>query len=91
MVGKNGIAVGNQQFTVRNLTVNNAVVGECIISSLSTTTLTPLEGISAVWSWGTHLIFVLRMMYAHGLGRLDLSTGIHQQLLGMPDIIPQLF
>ncbi|KAI9566967.1 glycoside hydrolase family 55 protein, partial [Boletus coccyginus] len=25
--GKNGIAVGNQQFTVRNLTVNNAIVG----------------------------------------------------------------
>ncbi|KAG8220202.1 glycoside hydrolase family 55 protein [Butyriboletus roseoflavus] len=25
--GKNGISVGNQQFTVRNLTVNNAVVG----------------------------------------------------------------
>ncbi|KAF8446401.1 exo-beta-1,3-glucanase [Boletus edulis BED1] len=25
--GKNGISVGNQQFTVRNITVNNAVVG----------------------------------------------------------------
>ena len=28
-LGKIGIQVGNQQFTVRNLTVNNADVGEC--------------------------------------------------------------
>lgn len=29
--GKIGIQVGNQQLTVRNLTVNNAVVGEWVM------------------------------------------------------------
>lgn len=41
VAGKNGISVGNQQFTVRNLTVNNAVVGAYTIHNLSTLTDIP--------------------------------------------------
>ena len=29
------------------------------------------------------LVFVSRMLDAHGLGRLDLPAGVHQQLLGI--------
>ncbi|OSX66163.1 glycoside hydrolase family 55 protein [Postia placenta MAD-698-R-SB12] len=38
--GQYGIDVGNQQFTVRNLTVNNANTGECLCP------------VYATWNWG---------------------------------------
>lgn len=59
--GKNGIAVGNQQFTVRNLTVNNAVVGEYSVCSLPTVLLTSYKGIAAPWNWGMDLDTVFSM------------------------------
>lgn len=83
VAGKTGISVGNQQFTVRNLTVNNAVVGEYIIYHLSTITLTFPKGIDATWSWGMDLVSVSRMTRVHVLPRLDLPACIHQQLLGI--------
>lgn len=90
MAGKNGISVGNQQFTVRNITVTNAVVGEYIVYFISVITLIFPKGINAAWSWGMALVFDSRVMRAHDLDRVDIPACIHQQLHGIYRHFPAL-
>ncbi|KAH0838875.1 glycoside hydrolase family 55 protein [Lanmaoa asiatica] len=50
--GKIGIEVGNQQFTVRNLTVNHAVTGEWSRNRGKPTLTRCCSAVSGLWNWG---------------------------------------
>jgi hypothetical protein len=53
--GRVGIEVGNQQFTVRNLTVNNAVTGKKGRNRNKSTLIRCCSAVSGLWNWGPSL------------------------------------
>lgn len=53
--GRIGIEVGNQQFTVRNLTVKNAVTGKKSCNRDKSALTTHYSAVSGIWDWGPSL------------------------------------